>query len=317
MTAAADPLLLHGGDPVADLRNFRQALGQFATGVTVVAAAGEGGPFAVTANSFQSVSLEPPLVLWSLRRRSANLEAFRRARHFAVNVLAAGQTELAGHFARSGADRFAGCDWAPGLGGAPLLAGVAAHFECGKASEHDGGDHLIFIGRVERYACFDRSGLVFAQGRYALAVSHPGRPSDLQLGGHPRDDFLLPLLARAYAYLSDAFSEHHGAEGVDTAQARVLAFLAIGSGASAEAIAARTFLGENTVQDALAKLVAGGHIAPRPPGALAITDSGLSLLGRIVARAHAFEAEKLADLPAADVEATRRVLRALAARGGD
>jgi len=316
MATAADLLLLHGGDPTADLRSFRQALGQFATGVTVVAGAGEAGPFAVTANSFQSVSLEPPLVLWSLRRQSSKMVSFLEAGRFAVNVLAAGQTELAGHFARSGADRFAGCDWAPGLGGAPLLAGVAAHFECVKVAEHDGGDHVVFIGRVERYACFDRSGLVFAQGRYALAISHPGRPADLQLAGHPRDDFFLPLLARAYAYLADAFSEHHGAEGVDTAQARVLAFLAIGSGASAEAIAARTFLGENTVQDALAKLAAGDYVAPRPPGALAITEKGLDLLRRIVARAHAFEAEKLADLPAEDVATTRRVLRALAARGG-
>jgi flavin reductase (DIM6/NTAB) family NADH-FMN oxidoreductase RutF len=316
MAAAADPLLLHGGDPAADLGNFRQALGQFATGVTVIAGAGEAGPFAVTANSFQSVSLEPPLVLWSLRRQSASLAAFRQAPHFSVNVLAAGQTELAGRFARSGADKFAGCDWEPGLGGAPLLAGAAAQFECSKADEHDGGDHVVFVGRVERYACFDRSGLVFAQGRYALAISHPGRPPDLQLAGHPRDDFFLPLLARAYAYLADAFSEHHGAEGVDTAQARVLAFLAIGSGASAEAIAARTFLGENTVQDALARLAAGDYVAPRPPGALAITEKGLALLGRIVARAQAFEAEKLADLPAGDVAATRRVLKALAARGG-
>ena len=316
MATAADPLLLHGGDPAADLRNFRQALGQFATGVTVVSGAGEGGPFAVTANSFQSVSLEPPLVLWSLRRQSTSLAAFRQAPHFAVNVLAAGQTEMASHFARSGTDKFGGCDWAPGLGGAPLLAGVAAYFECGKISEHDGGDHVVFIGKVERYACFDRSGLVFAQGRYALAISHPGRQADLQFAGHPRDDFFLPLLARAYAYLSDAFSEHHRAEGVDTAQSRVLAFLATGSCASAQAIAARTFLGENAVQDALAKLVAGNYVAPRPPGALAITESGLALLGRIVAAEHAFEAEKLADLPPADVAATRRVLKALAARGG-
>ncbi|MGN6145450.1 MAG: flavin reductase [Mesorhizobium sp.] len=316
MTAADDTSLLHGGDPSADLSSFRQALGQFATGVTVVAADGETGPFAVTANSFQSVSLEPPLILWSLRRQSSKIASFLQADHFAVNVLAAGQTELAGHFARSGGDKFAACEWSRGLHGVPLLAGVAAHFECAKVAEHDGGDHVVFIGKVERYACFDRSGLIFAQGRYALAISHPGRPSDLQIDGHPRDDFFLPLLARAYAYLAGAFSEHHSAEGVTTAESRVLAFLATGSGASAEAIAARTFLGENTVQDALAKLIAGGHVAPRPPGALVITESGLALLGRITARARAFEAEKLADLPPEDVAATRRVLRELAARGG-
>jgi flavin reductase (DIM6/NTAB) family NADH-FMN oxidoreductase RutF/DNA-binding MarR family transcriptional regulator len=316
VTAADGSALLHGGDPAGDLSAFRQALGQFATGVTVVSAKGEAGPFAVTANSFQSVSLEPPLVLWSLRRQSGRIAAFLQADRFAINVLAADQTELAGHFARSGGDRFAACDWTQGLGRVPLLGGAAAHFECAKVAEHDGGDHVIFIGKVERYACFDRSGLIFAQGRYALAISHPGRPADLQIDGHPRDDFFLPLLARAYAYLAGAFSEHHSAEGVTTAESRVLAFLATGSGASAEVVAARTFLGQNTVQDALAKLIAGGHVAPRPPGALVITGQGLALLGRIIARARSFETEKLADLPAEDVAATRRVLRELASRGG-
>ena len=318
MTVAGDPHLLVEGDPSDDPRAFRQALGQFATGVTVVTTMADGEPVAVTANSFSSVSLDPPMVLWSLRRASSSFEAFRRCGHFAINVLAADQTELSGQFARTAADKFGDVPWSAGLGGVPLLPGVAARFECEKAAEHDGGDHLIFLGTVRHYACYDRVGLVFSQGRYALPLSHPGRPSDLNFDvtGHPRDDFFLPLLARSYAYLSGAFSEHRDAEEVTVNQSRVLAFLATCSGASAEVIASFTFIGETAVKDAITKLLARGSIAPRPPGALVITPDGMELLQRIVTRAHGFEEEQLADLPPEDVAAARRVLRALAERGG-
>lgn len=311
-----DPSLLYAGEPASDLRSYRQALGQFATGVTVVAAQGDKGPVAVTANSFSSVSLEPPLVLWSLRNQSSSMDAFRAASHFAISVLAADQIEVANHFARAGSDKFGTYAWSEGTGGAPVIEGAAAQFECRKVSEHDGGDHIIIIGQVLHYKCFDRMGLLFAQGRYALALNHPGRPSDLELTAHPRNDFFQPLLVRAYAYLSGAFSEYHMAEGVTANQTRVLALLATRPGASAEAIASLTFLGERTVRDAITKLLGLGYIAPRPPGALVITKEGTDLLQRIIARAHEFENEKLADLPPEDVAAAKRVLQALASRDG-
>lgn len=316
MADSADPFLLSAGAPADDLRSYRQALGQFTTGITVVAAQANGQPAAVTVNSFSSVSLEPPMVLWSLRRKSSNMSAFRQAEHFAVNVLAADQIDLANQFARAAPDKFGSSEWTGGLGGAPLFSGVAAQFECRKVAEHDGGDHVVFLGEVLHYRCFDRMGLLFSQGRYALAVDHPGRPDDLPLTAHPRDDFFMPLLVRAYAYLSDAFADHHGAEGVTTNQSRVLAFLATRPGASIDVTASMTFLGQSAVQDAITKLLAMGCVAPRPPGALVITQEGLDRLRRILARAHAFEEEKLADLPKEDVAATRRVLRALASREG-
>jgi flavin reductase (DIM6/NTAB) family NADH-FMN oxidoreductase RutF/DNA-binding MarR family transcriptional regulator len=316
MGATVDPFLLHAGAPADDLRSFRKALGQFTTGVTVVTTQVDRQPAAVTVNSFSSVSLEPPMVLWSLRRQSGNMPAFRRAGHFAVNVLAADQIDLANHFARAVSDKFVACEWAEGLGGAPLLSGVAAQFECRKLAEHDGGDHVVFLGEVVHYRCFDRMGLLFSQGRYALAVDHPGSPADLHLAAHPRDDFFMPLLVRAYAYLSDAFADHHDAEGITTNQSRVLAFLATRPGASVDAIASLTFLGQSAAQDAIVNLLAMGCVAPRPPGALMITPEGTERLRRILTRAHAFEEEKLADLPKEDIEATRRVLRALASREG-
>ncbi|MDF2808983.1 MAG: flavin oxidoreductase [Microvirga sp.] len=318
MNGQHDLQLLDAGDPAGDPRAFRRALGQFATGVTVITAMAGDEPVAVTANSFSSVSLDPPMVLWSLRRESRNLPAFQQAEHFAINVLAADQMELSNRFSRSAGDRFGTCDWRVGLGGAPIFDGVAAQFECRRVAEHDGGDHVIFIGKVERYSCFDRAGLLFSQGRYALALDHPGAPADLPIeaAAHPRDDFFLPLLVRAYTYLSDAFKEHHDAEEVTTNQSRVLAFLATRSGASAEVIARLTFLGVSAVEDALARLVGMGLVAPRPPGAIAITQEGIERLRRITMRAHAFEEEHLAGLDPDDVAATRRVLLALASRDG-
>src|ERR1700737_2331304 len=105
-------------------RDFRNALGTYPTGVTIITAAGaDGKPYGITCNSFASVSLNPPLVLWSLVLYSSSLTAFQNATHFAVNVLGASQQALANKFAKSADDKFVGVEWTPGLGGAPLLAG--------------------------------------------------------------------------------------------------------------------------------------------------------------------------------------------------
>src|SRR5437868_4826281 len=133
---------LEQGDPRSETRAFRRALSQFATGITVVCAQAGDKLTAMTANSFSSVSLDPPLVLWSLAKSAQSVPVFLEASHFAVNVLAADQVELASRFASSGGDKFAGLEWSPGRGGAPLLPGVAASFECRVHSKVDAGDHF-------------------------------------------------------------------------------------------------------------------------------------------------------------------------------
>lgn len=152
---------------------FRAALGMFATGVTIVTTRTEDGqPIGLTANSFNSVSLEPPLVLWSLSQAAASLAAFRAGSHYAIHVLAADQRELAERFATRGADRWQGVDPLPGAGGVPLIAGAAATFECFNRSRYDEGDHVIFVGEVER--CTWREGaspLLFHGGRFY--TEHP------------------------------------------------------------------------------------------------------------------------------------------------
>ena len=145
----------------------------FATGVTVVTARGaEGQLVGLTANSFNSVSMEPPLVLWSLARISASMPVFATGAHYAINVLAADQMALAEQFAARGVDRWAGVEHSPGISGAPLLAGAAATFECFNRSRYEEGDHVIFVGQVER--CSHREGaspLLYHGGRFY--TEHP------------------------------------------------------------------------------------------------------------------------------------------------
>lgn len=148
---------------------FRAALGMFATGVTIVTACGaDGRRVGITANSFNSVSLAPPLVLWSLARRAAALAAFSAGTHYAINILAADQRALADRFAARGElDRFEGVALRAGLCGAPVIEGAVAVFECFNRSRYEEGDHVIFVGEVEH--CEHRAGaapLLFHGGRY-------------------------------------------------------------------------------------------------------------------------------------------------------
>jgi 3-hydroxy-9,10-secoandrosta-1,3,5(10)-triene-9,17-dione monooxygenase reductase component len=150
-----------------DTLQLRRALGRFATGITIVSCVDEAGRFVgLTVNSFNSLSLEPPLVLWSLRTGGPLVQAFVAAPRFAVNVLAQAQLELSNHFAARGEHRFDEGAWSPGAHGAPVLAGCAAVFECETVSHQVAGDHLLFIGRV--LACSESSlpPLVFQAGDY-------------------------------------------------------------------------------------------------------------------------------------------------------
>lgn len=157
-----------------DRRDFRKALGQFTTGVTVITTrAIDGRRVGMTANSFSSVSLDPPLVLWSLARQAPSVADFTGASHFAINVLAAHQHHLSRQFSTPQADKFAGVDCCEGTAGVPLLDGVIARFVCRNVRQYDGGDHLIFIGEVERYDRFDGEPLVFHSGYYQVTTRHP------------------------------------------------------------------------------------------------------------------------------------------------
>ena len=160
-----------------DRRDFRRALGQFATGVTVVTArAKDGRNVGMTVNSFASVSLDPPLVLWSVSRQAASFADFAEASHFAVNILAANQHHLSRQFSTPLIDKFEGVEISPGAAGCPLLIGASANFVCRKVRQMDGGDHVIFLGEVEEYKWRESEPLVFHSGRYRIATRHPDLP---------------------------------------------------------------------------------------------------------------------------------------------
>ena len=151
----------------SDPRALRSLLGQFATGVTAITTRGvDGRKIGMTANSFSSVSLDPPLVLWSLARTAASLNDFVATSHFAVNVLGGDQHDLSGHFARPSMDKFADVAHLEGTAGVPMLEGAIA-------TQYERGDHLIFLGEIEHYRHSGGEPLVFHAGKYRLAVAHP------------------------------------------------------------------------------------------------------------------------------------------------
>lgn len=168
MTASASPPAHEARAPSFSTPEFRSALGMFATGVTVITArAPDGTLVGLTANSFNSVSLAPPLVLWSLSHASSSMAAFLQGTHYAINILAADQQALAMQFAARGTDRWAGVDFVVGGNGAPVIAGAAATFECFSRSRYAEGDHTIFVGEVE--ACAHRADarpLLYHGGRF-------------------------------------------------------------------------------------------------------------------------------------------------------
>lgn len=160
---------------MSDSREFRNALGQFATGVTIITTRdNNGAPVGVTVNSFNSVSLEPKLVLWSLAKKSYSLDSFTNAERFTIHVLAADQQELSNRFAKGSAEKFNSVAYTHGLGEVPLLSGCAAAFECRNIERIDGGDHYIFLGQVDRFYVEERPVLLFYKGAYTRA--HADKP---------------------------------------------------------------------------------------------------------------------------------------------
>lgn len=154
-----------------DPKDFRRALGMFATGVTIVTTnAVDGAPIGITANSFNSVSLDPPMVLWSLANNARSLGAFSEAEHWNVHILSNEQEALSNQFARAGEDKFAGLALDTQASSAPLMTGCSARFQCKTAFKYEGGDHTIFVGEVLQYDSSALPPLLYVTGGYALAA---------------------------------------------------------------------------------------------------------------------------------------------------
>ena len=159
-------------DPADNPRAFRDALGRFATGITVVTCATAEGPMGFTANSFAALSLDPPLVLWSPARASSRFSHYATAQHYAIHILDHAHTDWLARFNRGGAG-FHGLSHETDPNGVPIIHDALARFDCAQHATHDGGDHLIVVGRVLRAAHRDGDPLLFCMGRYGQFLPVP------------------------------------------------------------------------------------------------------------------------------------------------
>lgn len=215
-----------------DPQAFRAALGTFTTGVTIITARAEDGTaIGITANSFNSVSLNPPLVLWSLAKSARSRPVFESSRHWNVHVLSADQEALSGRFASQGADKFADIVLDEGISDAPLIPACTARFQCRTAFSYEGGDHLIFVGEVLAYDRCEHPPLVFQAGQYAIAARKPRQ--EVRLGATPppecsyTEDLLGYLLGRAHYQMLDSVRQMLASQALDEATFFILSTLAV------------------------------------------------------------------------------------------
>jgi len=273
-----------------DRQAFRQALGAFATGVTIVTTRdAEGRPVGLTANSFNSVSLDPPLVLWSLALDSLNLPAFRQAPTWAVHILGAGQEALSARFASRGTDKFADLEFQEGPGGVPLLEGCAARFVCQATFEYEGGDHAIFVGRVLDLMLSPTPPLVFHAGKYGRVVPAAKRfaPEHLEDDGDFGRYFVGHLLGRAHHAAFDDVRREYRQRGLRASEYTVIVALGLGDGCTRKELVARAARGGVDLPDTpIDSLIARGDIASQGDH-LHLATNGRRLLTELVAVAQA------------------------------
>ena len=306
----------------ARTRQFRDALGSFATGVTIVttrSAAGED--IGLTANSFNSVSLDPPMVLWSLARKSLSLPAFLESGYFAVHVLAATQEDLSVTFATRGAEKFAGLNVTRGAGGIPLLPGCSALFQCKTAFNYEGGDHVIFVGEVQEFEHFNRAPLVFHSGRYAVAVEKPASTSlssreDTDPGSSFSQDFLIYLLERAHFQLFLSLRRDLERHGLSEDQWFVLSILGISDNRTiADLDCLLWYTGRRVTYELMASLTAGGfarlHGIYDPHARVTLTDVGKRVVLELVAVAKAAESDAERSLGYGETQLLKKALRGI------
>jgi len=310
-----------GIDPKTDLAAYRRCLGQFATGVTVITAEHAGTLVGLTANSFTSVSLDPALVLWSIKYESDSFEAFKHCTHYSVNILSAEQIAQSNHFSKSGGDKFAGMNWQPGLGGAPVLDGAIAVFECANEQELPGGDHLMFLGRVERFRHLSGDPLLFVQGRYGVAMDHPQSMGAVSAadkagsGGGPLNEFFSALMYRAYGELTKTLEQGRRGAGLSATQSRLLAAVETFPDRTLDSIIPEMYLGNNAVEHTVSELKSMGLLQVSAANQPQLTDKGRERLNAMLESTRRLENQQLQDMPAEDIEACRRVLKTLIERG--
>ncbi len=303
-----------------DPRQFRNALGAFTTGVTVVTTRdAAGGDIGLTANSFNSVSLDPPMVLWSLAKNSNSLTAFMQNDHFAVHVLSNRQEPLSNRFAKRGEDKFSGLELTRGPGDVPLIGECSARFECRTAYRYEGGDHVIFVGEVLNFEHFGLPPLVYQSGSYALAVKKPAEYA-AEDAAYLADSFgrnaLTYLVGRVFHQLRYRLRPMLEQHGLNDIEHQVVGVLGVHDDRSVEELdALLRVTGQNVTDTALAGLVARGYAQMSGQGAAArvqLTEKGRHLNIELVAATKAVEDEAMERFDPGEVQVLTHLVRRLA-----
>lgn len=298
-----------------DPKDFRRALGKFPTGVTIITTTDpQGEPIGVTASSFNSVSIDPALVLWSIDKGAYSLQAFTEGQSFTIHVLRDDQMELSNRFARRGEDKFAGVELAESGNGAPRLAAAAAWFECKTWNVYDGGDHYIIVGEVTAYGYLDNVGsLVFHNGRYAVPEVHPGvRDTATQPQNEGfLSDYLLYQLHQALSACREGFYPTLTRLGITAEEWRVLSLLADAPDTPLELIARQVTQPLESLRETLEWLRDKGLLE----SAGVLSDSGRALIDRLRVLAVEHEQQVMGRLSELQRQTLKESLRVLACAG--
>jgi flavin reductase (DIM6/NTAB) family NADH-FMN oxidoreductase RutF/DNA-binding MarR family transcriptional regulator len=297
-----------------DTIEFRNALGKFATGVTVVTAKNpEGGFVGTTASSFNSVSLDPALILWSIDNSARSLLAYETGEHFVVNILAADQVSISNHFARQQDDKFQDVDYELNAEGVPLLPSCAANFECKLYATYEGGDHTIIVGEVIRFSTASRKALLFHQGAYAVSEFHPAaenrveKPVEEQ--GLPFAESYLPcLMSRGFHQLMKNMKQILKLQNMSEIEYRLLASLLDVESRSRDELQKFAVLADEEFTAELERLCDKGLIQVEG-SRVALTEEGKGRVEPIMFLAKSNEADALGSFNVEEALLFKRYLR--------
>ncbi len=305
--------------PTFDPKDFRRALGMFATGVTIVTTRTEdGAPVGVTANSFNSVSLTPPLVLWSLAKNARSLQAFSTAAHWNVHILAEDQVAMSNLFARAGEDKFGGLQLDTGLTTAPLLHACSARFQCRTMFQYEGGDHVIFVGEVIGYDRSERPPLLYVTGDYALA-SRKSEPVSTEPSADTgsalfSEDLLGYLLGRSHYQFVNGIRATLNERGLSEADFFVLSLLSVQEPLSAAEIAGHVAYTSIDIGPVLLQALCDRGLLRRtdePADGYALSVAGRDAILHVLAAAKAEEADVVDQLGEMEAAMLRNLLKRL------
>ncbi len=303
-----------------DPKLLRNALGNFATGITVITAQSTSGQkVGVTANSFNSLSMDPPLILWSLDKRAGSYAIFSEADYFAVNVLSSDQMDKSNNFASKQEDKFSDVDYEEGLGGAPLLFGCAARFQCKVYQKIDAGDHWLFIGEVEKFDEQAKPPLCYHKGGYSILYPHPGMNKtdnsvSLQINDNKKlsNNILYLMLAAAQSY-QQGYIPQQESLGLNSISSRIIMNLNDKISMSSAELSNTVFAPKGDIESNLTTLEAQQYIKPTHHSGegYTLTEEGILQANKYWALVEHYQTNVLKSHSEKEVESFKSVLNTI------